>query len=613
MARLRGNATLSERKYAGKEPESRVPKEERKQTSRRRRSSDCSEHDGSSTAKRKVSASLVLKNESVPRTKKTQVRLGGLKTLSSSNCLTSGLASDDLPKEELRIRRVQRQPAKKSNLEESVQLSDERLEPPVVEEKDEEESIWCGSIDASDSSSGEELVSPRTLFGLPRKTPTTTTKTGPDLTKKLQALTIFDDDDDDLPSKKRAPRSRKPDTSARPTSSSDKENNAAIIRFSPPQSRKVSKTAVIERPSTPPPPASPSKSKLQSPSKKAPRIPTPPLRPSLDAFWTADAINDWNDQYSPQKPLKSPRKPKLQPSAKEASPTTSPNNLLSPAKRTKADLAAIKDFNARKITLAETFLSELDTTITQSRISALSSSTGGVQLIWSNTLNSTAGRANWRRETTKSRSTDSVQHKHFASIELATKVISTEHRLLNVIAHEFCHLANFMISGVKDQPHGKQFKEWGARVTEAFGERGVEVTTKHSYEIEYKYVWRCVDEAECGTEFKRHSKSIDPKRQRCGRCRGLLVQVKPAPRKAATVGMGAATTPGKGYSGYVKEHFAELKRSMPGKSHKEVMEALGKKYRAEKEKKGASVDDVAVDLGEMKLGGSDDPVVIESD
>lgn len=33
-------------------------------------------------------------------------------------------------------------------------------------------------------------------------------------------------------------------------------------------------------------------------------------------------------------------------------------------------------------------------------------------------------------------------------------------RLVNVLAHEYCHLANFMISGIKNNPHGKEFKEW---------------------------------------------------------------------------------------------------------------------------------------------------------
>ena len=36
----------------------------------------------------------------------------------------------------------------------------------------------------------------------------------------------------------------------------------------------------------------------------------------------------------------------------------------------------------------------------------------------------------------------------------------SQERLLNVVAHEYCHLANFMISGIKDNPHGKEFKAW---------------------------------------------------------------------------------------------------------------------------------------------------------
>ena len=43
-----------------------------------------------------------------------------------------------------------------------------------------------------------------------------------------------------------------------------------------------------------------------------------------------------------------------------------------------------------------------------------------------------------------------------------------------------------------------------------------------------------------------------------------------------------------GYAGFVKMHFAEVKKSLPpGSSQKEVMEAVGRKYREEKEKKAA--------------------------
>jgi hypothetical protein len=114
-----------------------------------------------------------------------------------------------------------------------------------------------------------------------------------------------------------------------------------------------------------------------------------------------------------------------------------------------------------------------------------------------------------------------------------------------------------MISNVRDQPHGASFKGWARKVSQEFKDRGVEVTTRHGYEIGYRYAWVCVgrngrgdsdgkagelsmcmgggvdgeEEEGCGTQYQRHSKSIDVDRQRCGKCRGMLVQVRPKPRK----------------------------------------------------------------------------------
>ena len=75
--------------------------------------------------------------------------------------------------------------------------------------------------------------------------------------------------------------------------------------------------------------------------------------------------------------------------------------------------------------------------------------------------------------------------------------------------------------------------------------RSVEVTTKHSYVVNHKYLWICAgsvpsaaraylaldDDPGCGAEYGRHSKSIHPDKHRCGKCKGLLVQVKPKPRR----------------------------------------------------------------------------------
>ncbi|GIZ38553.1 hypothetical protein CKM354_000196900 [Cercospora kikuchii] len=593
----------------------------------------------------------------------SQIRLAPLQSLSSLSDLT---IQDDTPekarrrsplKQDARRMLQKKAPEKSSSLEDELRATPITLITPgemdrneelagsednVDEEADVEESIWCGS-EPDVSASEDDLPSPSSFFPARRKH---ADQKQPDLARQLEALSIFDADTD-APAKRPAARNNTLVPAMRPGSSSDKENLDAIIKFSPPRFKKpIVARELDERPSTPPLPP-PSPTKLKSPSKRPPRVPTPPGRPSLDAFWTASAVNDWNDHHSPQKPIRSPRK-LFEPQTKifDDTPIASPAKLSSPTKRSKAELQARKDWEIRKIAIAESFLQELDQTITQGRIAALSASTGGVQIIWSKTLNSTAGRANWRRETTKCHhssntikdptkaATTTTTHKHFATIELASKVLTyspqAETQLLNVLAHEFCHLANFMISGIKDQPHGASFKSWGRKCSQAFKDRGIEVTTKHSYEIEYKYVWKCVEYEECGMEFKRHSKSIDPKRHRCGGCKGNLVQVKPVPRGGAAKTAGGKVEGGEagekksapqvnGYAAYVKQHFASLKKSLPpGTSHKEVMEALGRQYRAEKAAAGvktqskavSTADDVADKLASVKLNVKD---IIELD
>ncbi|KAK4942495.1 hypothetical protein LTR10_017791 [Elasticomyces elasticus] len=347
------------------------------------------------------------------------------------------------------------------------------------------------------------------------------------------------------------------------------------------------------------PPATPprSPSKLKSPSKqlspsKRQVIPRSPHRQSMDDFWDHNVINEWIDEYSPKKaPATSPRKQGLarfqiwsdseedDQDQGESTPLPSPfssprksraNNhspVKSPGKEEKkrlldqkrAALAKKKDFDSRKEQLAVELLDELDTSVAGSQLAKLALSTGGVRIVWSKTLRSTAGRANWKRTVTKLSGSpvkggevagQGVKVEHFASIELAEKIVDCEDRLVSTVAHEFCHLTNFMISNVRDQPHGASFKQWAEKVTSHLRGSGVdiwrkvEVTTKHSYVINHKYLWVCVgreqtpamnflninDEDGCGAEYGRHSKSIDPEKHRCGKCKGTLVQVRPKPR-----------------------------------------------------------------------------------
>ncbi|EXJ85129.1 hypothetical protein A1O3_05804 [Capronia epimyces CBS 606.96] len=349
------------------------------------------------------------------------------------------------------------------------------------------------------------------------------------------------------------------------------------------------------------PPRSPTKlkspSKLLSPSKRQ-TIPQSPHRQSMDSFWDHNVINEWNDAYSPRKvpatsprkrlfapftifsdsdsdsasekehkfnessdslpsPCSSPRKSKSRPQ----SPTKSPEKVEKKRLLEEKRAAAIrkKEFDARKEKMAIDLLRELDINVADSRLGSLSHSTGGVQIKWSKTLRSTAGRANWKRTVTRLSGSPvkggenegpGVNVRHYASVELAEKIIDCEDRLVNTLAHEFCHLANFMISNVRDQPHGASFKRWAAKVTSHLRQshvdvwRQVQVTTKHSYVINHKYLWACVgrdrtpamdflnldQDGGCGAEYGRHSKSIDTEKHRCGRCKGRLVQVRPKPR-----------------------------------------------------------------------------------
>ncbi|RSL65751.1 hypothetical protein CEP53_003581 [Fusarium sp. AF-6] len=344
------------------------------------------------------------------------------------------------------------------------------------------------------------------------------------------------------------------------TTASDLADTLSKLRlqlqdFSDEEGKSSKRDQFTTPPSTPPKTSKPKG--LMSPSKKV-QIPKTPHRPSMDAFWNQDVVNEWNDHHSPRKLMLPP----VTRSPSKASPKKDPK------KETK------KAFAARKHALAESFLAELDREITQGEIAKLAESTGGVKLVWTKTLNTTAGRASWRRETIRTtRKTDgaqlSVTYNHHASIELAEKVIDDEHRLLNVMAHEFCHLANFMISGITTNPHGREFKAWAARCSAKFGDRGIEVTTKHSYDIDFKYVWEC---SACGTEFKRHSKSIDPQRHRCGSCKGLLKQTKPTPR-----GGGATGGPSK-YQIFVREQMAVVREENPGSPQKVVMKLIAEKW-----------------------------------
>lgn len=153
-------------------------------------------------------------------------------------------------------------------------------------------------------------------------------------------------------------------------------------------------------------------------------------------------INDWNDQYSPRKTPHTERSRRIisidEDDESEPSPSASPRKspIKSPAKRDKEEIERRKLFNEKKHDLATSFLKDVDEKITNGQIAALAASAGGIRIVWSNKLRSTAGRANWRRETLRTKDgegTVSTTSRHHASIELAEKIIDDEGEIHSLV------------------------------------------------------------------------------------------------------------------------------------------------------------------------------------
>ena len=100
----------------------------------------------------------------------------------------------------------------------------------------------------------------------------------------------------------------------------------------------------------------------------------------------------------------------------------------------------------------------------------------------------------------------------------------------DVLAHEMCHAASFLLSGVLDG-HGSIWKSWATRVNFAF-KKIPKITVTHSYEIRKKFIYKCLG---CSNEIHRFSKSIDITKQGCGVCHGRFEIIQNKPGKAQQI------------------------------------------------------------------------------
>ena len=180
-----------------------------------------------------------------------------------------------------------------------------------------------------------------------------------------------------------------------------------------------------------------------------------------------------------------------------------------------------------------------------------------------------------------------------ASVELSSKIIDNAERLRCTLAHELCHVAQWVVNRQAKPPHGEAFRLWAERV-EAY-DPSLQVTTCHAYEIKYKFEYRC---EECGNTYGRQTRSIDVDTQACGECHGRLLCETPG------------RTPGKtnAFAAFVKHHFQAAKEvlntgltSETDLPHAKVMSLLANMWQTLKRQGNADLDPRDVDIDALAL------------
>eukprot|EP00934_Nitzschia_sp_Nitz4_P005642 Nitzschia sp. Nitz4//scaffold117_size69655//21345//23615//NITZ4_006020-RA/size69655-processed-gene-0.38-mRNA-1//-1//CDS//3329533639//5632//frame0 len=212
----------------------------------------------------------------------------------------------------------------------------------------------------------------------------------------------------------------------------------------------------------------------------------------------------------------------------------------------------------------------------------------GVDITWSNKLRTTAGLTRLRKSY-QAFGPDAVPDRK-ATIELSSKVLDSEERLQSTLLHEMVHAAAWLVDGVSKPPHGDCFKKWAKCAMRRIP--GMKVTTTHDYEIHFKYAWACTAPG-CTFIVKRHSRSVDPKRHCCGRCRSKLVEVDISGKNGSKAPTVKKPTELSGYNLFVKEQSASVRRRLmearkasgernPKVSQPEVMKECAKLWKARK-------------------------------
>lgn len=155
-----------------------------------------------------------------------------------------------------------------------------------------------------------------------------------------------------------------------------------------------------------------------------------------------------------------------------------------------------------------------------------------------------------------------------AKIELSVKVCNRPDRVRDTLLHELCHAAVFAIDKIAFGRHGPAWQKWVRQCMIMFPRLPV-IRRCHQYSIDAKYHYIC---STCGQSIKRHSKSLDLKRYRCGVCKGSFVLHNARGKRLEE--NAKKTNP---FAKYVQENYKKFRSD--GRRHAEVMKILSQQFK----------------------------------
>uniref|UniRef100_A0A0N5AIV5 SprT-like domain-containing protein n=1 Tax=Syphacia muris TaxID=451379 RepID=A0A0N5AIV5_9BILA len=195
-----------------------------------------------------------------------------------------------------------------------------------------------------------------------------------------------------------------------------------------------------------------------------------------------------------------------------------------------------------------------------------------IKVVWNPRLLKTAGRCLYLKNFT-------------AKIELSVKVcnkpenivrfnadfrllFSLADRIRDTLLHELCHAAVFLADKVLVGRHGPVWQRWVRECMNTFPNLPI-IQRCHSYSIDAKFHYIC---SSCGQIVKRHSKSLDLQRYRCGICKGTFVLHSASGKRLEQ--KEARSNP---FANYVKENYKKYRKD--GKKHADVMKLLSEEFK----------------------------------